>query len=216
MGERPFTAIAENGIELSFDSINSGSTVLGISRKTIDSLMNYPSHFSHSSVLNERFRFLESHLGLKEGSPYISPYNKPDLVGIDYNNLPLTGVHAFTEDLQPHSVYQDSSEAARLCGFGDKYYNVSRYINTRFVSCVIGGVTVKLLFTQNPLVKGGRKPVSCLNIATNLAVNYPSVNKCMEGIGLDSSKSSYMIKQYIRSAKVYNGKYLITYITHRS
>ena len=97
------------------------------------------------------------------------------------------------------------------CGFGDKYYKISRNINNRFVTCIIAGVTIKLLFAQNPLSKGSRKSVSCLDTTTNTSTHYASVNECARAIGpIDSSG---LIKNYIRPGKLYQGKFLITYIT---
>lgn len=55
---------------------------------------------------------------------------RPTLNGIDYNQLPLDRVFSFTESFELHSDYANSSEAAFQCGFGDKYYRISRNINT--------------------------------------------------------------------------------------
>ncbi len=100
-----------------------------------------------------------------------------------------------------------------MCGFGDKYYKVSRYVNNRFVPCVVAGAAIKLLFAQNPLSKGRTKRVTCLNIETNVSVQYSSVNNCVRSLGLTIDKSSTIISDFIKPHKVYAGKYLISYVT---
>lgn len=75
LGERPLICITESGRIIKFSSLNSASDVLGISRKTITTLMNYPNNFSYSSNIGEKCRFLEPHLPLKYDSPYVNTYN---------------------------------------------------------------------------------------------------------------------------------------------
>lgn len=75
LGERPLICITESGRIIKFSSLNSASDVLGISRKTITTLMNYPNKFSYSSNIGEKCRFLEPHLPLKYDSPYVNTYN---------------------------------------------------------------------------------------------------------------------------------------------
>lgn len=198
---------------MDFPSLNVAQKILGTSRKTIATVMNFQDTYVNCPGINSKCRFIEPNMPIRTGSPYISPYARPTLDGIDYSQLPLSRVYAFTEDLAPYTDYANSSEAAEACGFGDKYYSVSRNINNRFVSCTIGGVTISLLFAQNPLSKGGRKPVSCLDTTTDISTTYPSVNSCMTGIGMKPSQASSVIKNYIRPGKLVAGKYLITYIT---
>lgn len=215
LGERPFIAITDDGRELKFDSINSASDILGTSRKTISTVINYKDVFVSCPSLKVKARFVEPLAVLKEGSPYKNPYLLPDLVvsEINYDSLPLKGIHAFNENFEFYKEFDSSVDAAEQCGFGDKYYKVSRYINKRFIICVIGGVSIKLLFAQNPRIKGGRKWVSCLNLDTKKATQYKSINDCIKGLGLDSSHASKIIKNYIKPGKAYLGKYIITYIT---
>lgn len=178
--------------------------------------MNYPDAYVQCPNIGVKARFLEPNMPLNTGNPYASPYLQPDHLGVDYTTLPLQGVHAFNENYELTRTFDSSSDAALQCGFGDKYYHISRYINKRFITCVLGGVTVKLLFAQNPLVKGGRKAVSCLNIKTNEVANYKSVNACMRGIGLSDKQASGVISDYIKPGKVYScasGTYKITYLT---
>jgi len=180
LGERPFNCITESGKVIEFTSLNSASDVLGISRKTITTLMNYLNSYSYSSNIGKKCRFLEPHLPLKYGSPYVNPYkyNKPILKGINYDNLSLDKVFAFTEAYKLHETYSSSAEAALKCGL-DKYYNVSLpakrgHINNCFIDCVIEGKNIKLIFVQNPLSKGkgSKRSVLCTDITTNTSVKY--------------------------------------------
>ena len=151
---------------------------------------------------------------MKEGSPYKSRYRAPDLVGLDYSSLPLKGIFAYDDNYKLCKEFNTRSEAAEYCGFGDKYYQITRYINKRFITCVVRGVSMKLLFAQNPLTKGGRKRVSCLNLETKELTHYKSVNECIKALGLDVSMASHIIKRYIKQNKAYKGRYLITYTTN--
>ena len=74
LGGRPFNCITQSGKVIEFTSLNSASDVLGISRKTITTLMNYPNSFSYSRNIGEKCRFLEPHLPLKYLKPYVNPY----------------------------------------------------------------------------------------------------------------------------------------------
>lgn len=103
--------------------------------------------------------------------------------------------------------------AAIKCGL-DKYYKVSRYINNRFIDCVIEGKNLKLLFAQNPLSKGNKKSVLCTDITTNTSVKYDSVNDCTRALGMPTEFSSNLIKNYIKKGKVFQNKYLIIYTTN--
>ena len=193
--------------------MNSAADILGTSRKTISTVMNYIDTFVRTPKLGVKCQFIEPHLPLKSGNPYTYPYMLPDLAGVDYTKLPLDRIYAFTESFDLHSDYASSSEAARLCGFEDKYYQVSRYINKRFVACVIGGLTVNLLFAQNPLVKGGRNPVMCLDTSDphNIPVRHKSIAECAKAVGTTNNDTSNLIKNYVRTGAKYKGKYLITY-----
>src|SRR6201999_1888360 len=204
------------------------SDVIGISRRTITTLMNYPNNFSYSRNIGEKCRFLEPHLPLKYDSPYVNTYNKPTLLPpvpsslntmdlkdgyINYEKLPLGKIFAFTEDYELHDIFSSSAEAAMKCGL-DKYYNVSRYINNCFIDCVIEGKILKILFAKNPLSKGNKRLVLCTDISTNTSVKYDSVNDCTRALGLPVESSSNLIKNYIKKGKVFQNKFLITYITN--
>lgn len=102
------------------------------------------------------------------------------------------------------------------CGL-DKYYNVSfpcGHINNRFIDCVIEGKFIKLLFAKNPLSKGNKRLVLCTDISTITSVKFDSVNDCTRALGLPVESSSNLIKIYIKKGKVFQNKYLITYITN--
>lgn len=173
--------------------------------------MNYPKAFVECPNLTTRARFYEPHMPMIEGSPYKTPYLLPDHTGVDYESLPLQGLFAFNEQYELFKEFSSRSDAAQQCGLGNKYYQVSRYINKRFITVVIGGVSMKLLFAQNPLVKGGRKQVTCLNIETNEVTLYKSINACLRDLELNPGSVSGFINNYIKPGKPYKGKYLITY-----
>ena len=121
--------------------------------------MNYEDAYVDCPNIGVRARFVEPNKQWLKGNSYSNPYARSDFSGIDYSALPLVGVHAFTEDLQLYHTYDNSTDASSQCGLGEKYYRVARHINKGFIPCVINGVSIKLLFAQNPLVKGGRKAV---------------------------------------------------------
>jgi len=213
LGTRPFLAITQDGDRLVFSSISSGSEILGTSRKTIETIMNYPDNYTSCRGIDKVCRFIELNSLAKEGSPYINPYMRPTLDGIDYGSLPLGVISVFKEDFSLYAVFNNSTDAANQCGFGNKYYNVSRYINNRFVSCIIGGISIKLLFAQNPLSKGRVKPVSCTNTLTGELTNYKSVNDCTRALGMPVAFSTDLIKGFIKPGKLFKGKYIIAYVT---
>lgn len=194
-------------------SLNSARQLLGTSRKTITTVLNFVHVYVDCPEIGARCRFLDPNLPLHtSGSPYISPYNLPTIDGFNYTELPLGRVFALTEDFEIHSDYGSSREAANTFNLGE-YYNVSRYINSKFINCIVGGRSIRLLFAQNPLSKGRGKPVSCLDTTTNITVRYSSINECIRSIGESAFDSSYLIKRFIKPGKLFRGKYLIKYIT---
>lgn len=72
LGKRPFIAITESGRSVEFLSINAATDILGISRKTIATVLNYPNIYVECPKLSEKCRFVEPHLPIKRGNPYIS------------------------------------------------------------------------------------------------------------------------------------------------
>lgn len=80
--------------------MNSASQVLGISRKTIDVVMNYREHYVNCPGIEERCMLYEPHMPTKVGSPYANPYLRPKLEGIDYSQLPHGKILAFTENYE--------------------------------------------------------------------------------------------------------------------
>ena len=71
-----------------FTSINNGKNVLGISRKTIETIINYPNNYTYCSGISMECRFYEDGKPLKESSPYVNPYLRPDIKGLDFYSLP--------------------------------------------------------------------------------------------------------------------------------
>lgn len=212
LGEKPFTVISEDGSE-SFEvpSINVASEILGTSRKTISTVMNYPDAFVDCPNIGGKFRFLQPHMPLKDGSPYTSPLDRVSIEGFDFTTIPQGRIHALTEDFRFHSDYGSSREAAEALDLGG-YHNVSRYINNKFKACVIGGVSIKLLFAQNPLSKGRTRSVLCLDTTTKTTNTYASVNECTKALRQPISFATTLIKKYIKPGKLYQGKYLISYV----
>jgi hypothetical protein len=74
LGSRPFKAITRECLSYEFTSLNHGQTVLGISRKTIETLMNYPNNLTYCLGVNIECRFYEEGYPLKEKSPYNNQY----------------------------------------------------------------------------------------------------------------------------------------------
>lgn len=68
---------------------------------------------------------------------------------------------------------------------------ITRYINNRFLDCVIGSITLKVLFA-NPSIKGGRKAVQCINTLDNSTATYSSVDDCTRRLGMKSASSGFI------------------------
>lgn len=83
--------------------MSSGSEILGTSRKTIETIVNYPNNYTSCPGIDKVCRFVESDCIPKEGSPYTSPYLRPSLDGVDYDSLPLGVISAFNEDFSYYS-----------------------------------------------------------------------------------------------------------------
>ncbi len=58
---------------MEFPSIKQASDLLGTSRKTIGSVINYVDTYVSCSLIHEPCRFFEVDMPAKYGSPYISP-----------------------------------------------------------------------------------------------------------------------------------------------
>lgn len=217
LGERSITAITKKGVVYQFNSIVSAANMLGTSRKTISTVLNYENHYVECPNINIMCRFIDTYYYddlspvMKEGTPYKSPYLLPDRkTRINFKELPVKVICAFDRFNQLHSTYSSRTEAAEKCGLKD-YYSVSRYINKRYIPCVIDDVKINLLFAQNPNTKGGRNKVQCLDTITKEIMNFKSVSECAHLFGVTST--SHFIKIYIKQGKLYKGKYLITYKT---
>lgn len=207
---RPFVAVTTDGLEKPFSSMNYGSQILGTSRKTIETVINYNTYVDCKGI-GAKCRFFEVGRAIREGSPYANPYTVPDHTSVDYNSLPLGRVIAFNEKLEEYASFADSTEAAAACGYGDDYYRISRYINKKFIKVLLGGVTLKLLFTQNPMSKGRTKQVVRTDV-TGEVIGYESINACRQDLGLKGD-SSYFIKKHIKRDHVYDNRYTFCYLS---
>ena len=196
-----------------FTSMNHGQTILGISRKTIETLMNYPNNYTYCSGINMECRFFEESQPIKEDSPYTNLYLRPDHRGIDYDSLPLGKIVAFDRNFNVFAEFNNSKQAAAESGL-NSYYRVSRHINKIFIKVTIEGKTLELLFAQNPLSKGSRKKVVLVNMNTNTSLLFQSFNQLIRYFGLDPSTqggNSY-IRQCLINEVIYNDCYKIYYL----
>lgn len=231
LGAKPFKAISKEGKIFKFSSINKGADALKISRKTIDTLLNYSDHFIYCPGIDLYCSFLVESLPLKTGNPYENknPYLRPNFglaqrsnssvkeeclnPLIDYNSLPLGKIVAFDENLLIKFTFVNSTQAALNCGLGKKYYNISRNINKSFVKVTIDGVSMKLLFAQNPLSKGSSKAVVKIDNTNFEETTYSSVNDCVRALGKDIKWSTDFIKLYLRTGNLYENRYKFVYLS---
>lgn len=214
LGSRPLIATAADGEVYQFSSINKASQVLGTSRKTISTVINYPDTFVNCPSISKMCSFMEEDQVMKSGSPYVNPYLREDMAGIDHSTLPLGKVVAFDEDYNMVATFNSGSDAARQCGFGDKYYNISRNINKVFIEVVFGGVTMKLLFAQNKISTGRSKPVVCTNTVTGEVTNYAGLNECVRAIDPSAKNTGggAFTRIYIKNGGLYKGIYRLQYL----
>lgn len=211
-GSRPVKAITLQGDIFDFTSVNKCATLLGISRKTIETIVNYPERFTYCKGINEYCRFLEDDLPLKIGNPYKSPYIREDVKGIDYNSLPLGKVVAQDKNLKEYAIFDSCTHAAKFCGFDNKYYQISRNINKSYVKVSIDGINTELLFVQNPLSKGTTKAVVRKDIITLELLLYSSVNDCVRALDTKIYATDF-IKKYIKTGAIFENKYIFTYLS---
>jgi hypothetical protein len=91
-------------------------------------------------------------------------------------------VFAFHPDLTLFKEFNHSSQAALECGFGKKYYIITRNLNYKFLTCTFRKSTIKLIFTQNPKSIGRKKRIRCTNIKTGKVQDFISVRKCAQSL----------------------------------
>jgi hypothetical protein len=103
--------------------MKSASNILGISRKTISTVMNFKDCYVYCADKTQKYCFIDPKLKMKTGKPYRNPYLLPDNEEIDYNKLPLKGIFAFDSNYNLYSKYESSKDAAQKCGLNN-YYNV--------------------------------------------------------------------------------------------
>lgn len=207
---RAFIAVTSEGKEYPFGSLNYGAQILGTSRKTIETVINY-DHYVECKHYGS-CRFYEPGRPTLTGSPYANPYTKPDHSGIDYKTLPLGKVIAFDANYTEIDSFDNSTAAAKACGFGEDYYRISRYINKNFIEVVMGGVAMKVLFAQNPLSKGRTKQVVRTDLSTGKVVGFNSINDAYFELG-NTNDSSDFRKRYVKGDQVYKGKYTFQYLS---
>ena len=196
-----------------FTSINNGKNVLGVSRKTIETIINYPNNYTYCSGISMECRFYEDGKPLKESSPYVNPYLRPDIKGLDFYSLPPRKILALDRSFYVIAEFINSKEAALNCGLVH-YYNVSRHINKMFINVIYNGKAMELLFAQNPLSKGGRKKVVLVNLDTNTPLLFKSIYDLTRYFGLDpkiQGGGSYLNK-CILNQMVYRNSYRIYYL----
>lgn len=120
--------------------------------------------------------------------------------GVDYDKLPLDRVFAFTESFEPHSDYTSSSEAAFQCGFGNKYYRISRNIRGWLVllmEYLLNCYLHKIHYLKE--IKNLYYVWILLQIPLPLTSAYATVNECARAIG--PVDPSGLIKNYIWPGK---------------
>jgi intracellular sulfur oxidation DsrE/DsrF family protein len=214
LGSRPLIATTVDGEVYHFSSINNASQVLGTSRKTISTVINYPDSFVDCPAISKSCSFVEEDQLMKFGSPYANPYLREDMSGIDYSALPKGKVFAYDQDYNMVASFDNSSDAARQCGFGSKYYNISRNINKAFIEVVLGGVAMKLLFAQNKLSKGRGKTVVCTNTITGEVVHYASLNECVRSVNpsVTNTGGGAFTRRFLQEGHLYLGIYRLQYL----
>lgn len=215
LGSRAFKAITKKGLIYEFASINSGSLILGVSRKTIETLMNFSNNYIFCPSIGLYCKFIEEGLPLKENSasPYNNPYLRSDFEGVDYNSLPLEVIVAFNRNLEIVGKFQNSKEAANQCGLIN-YYRVSRHINKNFVKAKIKNKEMEVLFAQNPLSKGSSRKVVMENFISGTFLLFPSFNELVRYFELDPIKQggNSTIRQCLIKGTTYKNSYKFYYL----
>ena len=209
-GPRAFVAITKDGMTIKLPSVNNGAELLARSRKTIEVVMNHDTYVSCPGI-GTTARFFEEGQNLIEKSPYVNLYNVPDLVTpIDLFSLPHGKIFAYDESFEAVATFNSATEAAETCGLG-QYYNVTRYVNKRFVKIVLYGVAMNVFFAMHPFVKGRTKPVVLTDVTTGVPVEYSSANACARALGLATAESSF-VRRYVNANALFRNKYNLCYL----
>ena len=198
---RPVFMVDEAGTEKYFYTIMDASNYSGTSIKTIQTVVNHDT-FVNCSKIDSMCRFYEEGKTIKTTSPYFLPSMAPDYEGFDFYTLPLDKVVALDEDYNIVNTFNNIKEAAEYYGHSGKYYNISAYVNKRFIVVYLGGVAITLLFAQHPLSVGGKKPVVGTNIVTGEAFFYRSISEAMQHLNI-TIDYSYFIKKYVKKDNEY-------------
>jgi hypothetical protein len=99
--------------------MNSASQILGTSRKTIETFMNFNS-YTYCTNLKEKFRFFEPDANISNSSPYGINSSLPNIEGIDFESLEPFKVYCYDNLLNLMHTFSDVKEASA-------FYNVLEY-----------------------------------------------------------------------------------------
>lgn len=170
---------------------------------------------TYCSSIKKECRFYEENRPLKENSPYINQYLRPDFEGIYYYSLPLNKVFAFDKEFNLIAEFDSSKKAAKECGLVN-YYRISRHINKIFINVIYAGKKRDLLFAHNPLCKGSSKKVVLFNIKNNSSVLFSSFNNLVRFFKLDpqTQGGNSSLRQCLIKGTIYKEIYKIIYLVN--
>lgn len=98
--ERAIYVLTETGVQYYIPSVNTAAHIIDISRKTIERVLNYDGYVSVPD-LDTTARFFEKGVSIQIGSPYVTPYDAPELdTGLYNTELQPGVVYAFNAELQ--------------------------------------------------------------------------------------------------------------------
>jgi len=215
-GSRPFYAIDDSNLDIvRYSSIKQGAEELGISRKTVQTVMNYFEHYTKCPGRgNGLYTLLEQDQPSYTGSPHesLNPRNRPLLPYINYDLLPTNSVIGIDKEYTVRFIWKTTGLAAAACGLGS-YINVSRWVNNRWVSVIIDNQKHVIAFVRNPLgLKGNKKSILVLDTLNNSSFTFNSLADCLRHFKEDVSVSSQWMKQYIRNKSLYKDRYKVQYV----
>lgn len=133
---------------ISVDSLRMAERVTNVHFMTIQKYLNYESHSAFSDLLGCRVRFVDLKEPMNEGVPHTTRGDEVAFPDVDYSVIPGTEVWAYDADFNKISVHTSANDAAKAFDISKR--SVLYNINRRFATCILGGITVKILFTRNP------------------------------------------------------------------
>lgn len=213
---KPFCAISEDGSNIiNYSSINQGSQGLGISRKTISTVMNYYEHYTSCPLQNDgMYTLLEQDKPSYSGNPYghLKPRGRPSLPNINYDILPNNLILGIDKEYVVKYIWQTTGLAAAACGLGS-YVNVSRWVNNRWIPVVVDNTKQVIAFIRNPTGLGSnKKTVVVTDTINNSTLSFTSLADCLRYFNVDVGTSSQWMKRYVRGDALYHNRYRIQYI----